>query len=150
MSVAAMAVEVRVKPMRRAAETAIADAAIFPQAPVRLAPEFRDLSRAAIASPHETHRHCAGGGASHHGQNDAARTFHGGLLNVMERTSVRGRETISITLRQQGKRKPIHSRDRAASGATPICGRSSGHGRLPEFAQYDIRGEIFLCPKRTL
>lgn len=44
MGVTAMAVKVRVQPMRRAAETAVADAAIFPQVAVRLAPELPDLS----------------------------------------------------------------------------------------------------------
>jgi hypothetical protein len=72
MGVTAMAVEVRLQPMWRAAETTIAHAAIFPQVPVRLTPEFPDLSGAATASPNEPGRHRADGGGAHHGQNDAA------------------------------------------------------------------------------
>jgi hypothetical protein len=78
MRVAAM--EMRVQPVRPAAETAIAHAAIFPQASVRLVPEFGDLPGTAIASPHETHRRCADGSRTHHGQDDTARTFHGRAL----------------------------------------------------------------------
>ena len=80
MGVTAMPMELRVQPMWPAAEAAIAHAAIFPQAPVRLAPEFEDLSGTAIASPHKAHRHRADGGGTHHRQNHPARTFHDAAL----------------------------------------------------------------------
>ena len=83
MGVTAMRVatmEMPVQPMRRAAEAAVAHAAIFPKASVRLAPELRDLPGTAFASPHEPRRHRADGGSTHHRQNHPARTFHDAAL----------------------------------------------------------------------
>jgi hypothetical protein len=68
----AVAMPVPVKSMRCAAEAAIGRAAI------RLAVQSRHCRKpgTAVASPHQTHRHGAGGRSTHHGQNDTARAFH--------------------------------------------------------------------------
>src|ERR1700709_2139132 len=76
---AAVHMAIPVEAMRRAAESAVAGAADFYRAAIRVADHDRDPSGAAIAAPHETHRYRADGRGAHHRQNNPARSFHGAL-----------------------------------------------------------------------
>src|SRR4051812_44628305 len=73
---AAMSVTVSNRAETAAAETAIADAAIGRPSSVRPGPAVRT----AVGRRDETQRYRADGGATHHGQYDTARTFHGDSL----------------------------------------------------------------------
>ena len=73
MGVAAMSMKMPVEPMHPAAEAAIGHAAIAPA--IRIVDQR--VTGAAISARHKTHRHRADGSCPHHGQNDAARAFHG-------------------------------------------------------------------------
>src|ERR1700730_5177649 len=71
----AMAMAVPVEPMRRATEAAISHATILGPPSIRVGP----LLGSAVAAPNETHRYGADGCSTHHGQDHAARAFHGAV-----------------------------------------------------------------------
>ena len=72
-----MAMAMAMQSMRSAAEAAIGRAAIFGEPPVRAACQLRKTPWAAVVSPHKTHRYGTDGRRTHHGQDHAARAFHG-------------------------------------------------------------------------
>jgi hypothetical protein len=49
------------------------------ETPVRAARDFTQQAGTAIAPPHKPHRYRADRRATHHGQKDAARAFHGAV-----------------------------------------------------------------------
>jgi hypothetical protein len=78
MLAAAMGVAVPVESVN--AEAAIGHAtARCDETPVRAARDSTQQARAAIAPPYKTHRYRADRRATHHGQKDAPRAFHGAV-----------------------------------------------------------------------
>jgi hypothetical protein len=74
----AVTVTVPVESVRTSAEAAIGDPLARRDRPsVQVAPHFTRESRAAVTSLRKSQRHGADGSATHHGQDDAARAFHG-------------------------------------------------------------------------
>src|SRR5215218_607368 len=71
----AMTVSMPMDPMRCDAEAAVGGAAIGPA----VGAGHGRQAGSAIAAWHQPHRHRAGGGTPHHGQDDAARAFHGAV-----------------------------------------------------------------------
>jgi hypothetical protein len=100
------------KSMRRASEATIGYAAILDQPSVRAARQLRDASGPAVASPHKAHRYRADGGATHHGQNDTAGTFHVVGLGLFKDCS--GTAECLSPAGDEARRKPTASQDRAA------------------------------------
>ena len=122
----AMRMSVRVKVMRRNAEAAIPHATIVGPPAEGVGP----LIRTAVVSPHQTHRYGADRRGAHHGQNDAARAFHGevpsakGLFADSQQFPSAGagqaRESRSThgIVRQSARAGPIED---AHSVALPVC-----------------------------
>ena len=107
-----VAVAMTVETMRRASEAAIDRAAIGPT--VRA---WHDGEAGAATLPrHKAHGDRAHGRSPHHGQNDAARTFHG--FQSLRDSGSFLQQPVSIIWRQRGKRKPVISQHRAAFAAS--------------------------------
>jgi hypothetical protein len=80
MLAAAMSVAVTMPVESVNAEAAIGYAtAHCDETPVRAARDFTQQAGTAIAPPHKPHRYRADRRATHHGQKDAARAFHGAV-----------------------------------------------------------------------
>jgi hypothetical protein len=76
-----MQMAVSMKPTWATAEAAIGHAANSDGPPVRAGHHDRNASGTASIAWDKTHRYGAGGGSTHHGQDDAAGTFHIGHLH---------------------------------------------------------------------
>jgi hypothetical protein len=72
-----MAMAMPVETMRCTAEAAIGRGAVLNEPSVRAARSIRNAPGAAVYPRHKTHRYRTDGSGAHHGQDDAARTFHG-------------------------------------------------------------------------
>jgi hypothetical protein len=83
-----MRMAVAVEPARSTAEAAIGHApARRDEPPVRATRHFAKQAGAAIAPPRKTHRYRADRGGTHHGQDDAARAFHGVASGEIRKTA---------------------------------------------------------------
>ena len=83
-----MRVAVAVESARSTAEAAIGYAlARRDEPPIRATGHVAKQAGATIAPPHKTHRYRADRGSTHHGQDDAARAFHGVASGEIRKTA---------------------------------------------------------------
>src|SRR5579863_7620547 len=104
-----MAMTMAVELVREAAEATIGHA-LAPRGgtSVRARDDLTNQSRTTIAPLDKAHRYGADGAAPHHGQDDAARAFHGAALGVGSMLDCGG--IIKTRVREAGKRKTNLSR----------------------------------------
>ena len=143
----AMTMAVAVESMRCTAEAAICRGATLNEAPVRAARSIGNASGTAIDTRHKTHRYRANRRGTHHGQDDAAGTFHAitcthtleeprpslsiqaSALKPQHSSLWHSRLGIEADLRSAHKPKPAVSQDRAGRGPGGLVSAAAGKMR---------------------